>query len=325
MKLINKYLKELTAIFRHSPDKHEANYKSSQIMIEMSGDKAFFTEVLQNHLLKKGNLNTLHYPVVGIDIQLNEYFGLLANCWIPLPNRESNLSSKSIHHHGNMLLTTVTAFGTGYEHWMFETPVVVDAQKEIYELKLLERSPHPQNHVSFVDAYVAHLPLYPPDLTITYALWSNQFPTTWKDKLKRIPALQNHSERLREFGARIGLAKQLELKVIEYYDFYPTSNGFFGMKERKEFERSNNEDYLASLFCIIQQTGNEHLAALVREKLNSNEKTDNPELVKKFVADLESGKTIEGKISSNHCGFHYANFTTEQILEALSAQEILRS
>lgn len=321
MKRIEKYLKELTAIFTANTDKREANYKSRQLMVEMSGDTGFLTEVLHNHLLKKGSLNTLHYPVVGIDIQLNEYFGLLANCWIPLPSRETNMSSKSIHHHGNMLLTTVTAFGTGYEHWMFETPSVVDAKKEIYELKLLEKAPHPKHHVAFVDAYIAHLPLYPPDLTVTYCLWSNQFPTTWRDKLKRIPVLQNHSERLRDFGAKIGLAKQLELKVIEYYDFYPTCDGFFGMKERKEFERSNNEDYLESLFYVIQQTGNEHLSKVAREKLGSGEKITNPKLVEKLIGDLERGNPIEGKISANHYGFNYANFTREQILEALSAQK----
>ena len=167
------------------------------------------------------------------------------------------MSTKAIHHHGDMLLTTATAFGTGYEHWTFATPCVVDAKREIYELKVLEQAPHPKNHVAFVDAYIAHLPLYPPDLTITYALWSSRFPTTWKDKLKRQPLLQNNSKRLRDLAAKIGLAKQLELKVVEYFDFYPSAEGFRGIKSREEFARTNNEDYLSSLFQIIQETGNE--------------------------------------------------------------------
>jgi hypothetical protein len=320
MKKTDKYLQELKKIFAANRDKHEANYRSAELLREMSGDREFFSEVLQKHLSKAENYNTLHYPVVGIDIELNEYFGLVANCWIPLPNRETNMSTKSIHHHGDMLLTTVTAFGTGYEHWTFATPSVVDADKEIYVLKPLEQEMHPLHHVAFVDAYIAHLPFYPPDLTITYALWSSRFPTTWKDRLKRQPIIQKNSARLKDLAVKIGLAKQLELKIVEYFDFYPSDEGFCGMRERKEFVRTNNEDYLASLFHIIQETGNEKLAPFVREKLNSSEKIDNPQIVRKYLADLESGKKIEGRLSREHYGISYANFTKEKILQAIEKQ-----
>ncbi|HMS42760.1 MAG TPA: hypothetical protein PKE69_21190 [Pyrinomonadaceae bacterium] len=318
----NKYLNEMKRIFARARDKHEANYQSANVMAEMSADAEFFSEVLQKHLQKAETLNTLHYPVVGIDIELNEYFGLVANCWIPLPDKATNMSTKAIHHHGDMLLTTATAFGTGYEHWMFETPTVVDAEKEIYELKLLEKAAHPLNHVAFVDAYIAHLPLYPPDLTITYALWSSRFPTTWKDKLKRQPLLQKNSKRLRDLAAKIGLAKQLELKVVEYFDFYPSEEGFRGIKTREEFARTNNEDYLASLFQVIQETGNEKLAPVIRQKLNSGEKINNRGLVENHLKDLESGKHIEGRISPEHYGVPQANFTAEEIFQAIDVQNV---
>ncbi len=320
MKKTEKYLREMKAIFAGAKDKHEANYQSTQLMAEMSGDAEFFSEILRKHLEKDGNLNTLHYPVVGIDIELNEYFGLVANCWIPLPDKRTNMSTKAIHHHGDMLLTTATAFGTGYEHWTFETPTVVDAEREIYELKVLEQSAHPLHHVAFVDAYIAHLPLYPPDMTVTYALWSSRFPTTWKDKLKRQPILQKNSKRLRDLAAKIGLAKQLELKVVEYFDFYPSSEGFRGIKTREEFERTNNEDYLASLFQIIQETGNERLAPVIKQKLDSGEKIVNRGLIENYLKDLESGKRIEGRISAAHYDVPQANFTTEEILQAIEAQ-----
>jgi len=277
--------------------------------------------LLRLHLQKPGSLNTLHYPVVGIDIALNEHFSLVANCWIPLPDRASDMSTKAIHHHGDMLLTTVTAFGPGYEHWMFETPSVVDADKEIYDLKLLERSSHGLNHVAFVDAYIAHLPLYPSDTTVTYALWSSQFPTTWKDRVKRIPALQQNSQRLRRVAKSIGLAKRLELKVVEYFDFYPCNEGFKGIRDREEFPRTSNEDYLASLFHTIQVTGNERLAPAIKAKLESGERIDNRELAANYVADLESGRPIDGRLSAAHYNVPKANFTKDEILTALSAQK----
>jgi hypothetical protein len=317
---IERYLIELKSIFVNAKDKHEANFQSRKLLEDISGDNEFFSQILKRHIEKPGNLNALHYPVLGIDIELNEYFGLVANCWIPLPDKATNVSTKSIHHHGDMLLSTATAFGSGYEHWTFETPSVVDAEKEIYELKLLEQSPHPLNHVAFVDAYVAHLPLYPPDLTVTYALWSSRFPTTWKDKLKRMPALQKNSKRLRDLAKKLGLASQLELKVVEYFDFYPSSEGFRGIKDRTEFERSTNEDYLASLFHIIQETGNENLSPLIQRKLESGEKIDNRKLIEDYLKDLQSGKPIEGRISPQHYGVAKANFTKEEILQAIAAQ-----
>jgi hypothetical protein len=320
MKKTEKYLSALKEVFAHSRDKHESNFKSRQIMAEMAGDAEFFTEILQKHLQKEDILNTLHYPVVGIEIALNEYFSLVANCWIPLPDKSTHISTKAIHHHGDMLLTTATAFGAGYEHWMFETPSVVDAKKEIYELKILEQSPHPLHHVAFVDAYIAHLPLYPPDLTITYALWSSRFSTNWKDKVKRLPILQKNSSRLRDIAKKVGLAKQLDLKVVEYFDFYPSCEGFRGIREREEFPRTTNEDYLASLFHIIQETGNESLASEISKKLNSGGKIDNRKLIESYLKDLESGRRIEGRLSPNHYGVAQANFTKEEILQALAAQ-----
>ncbi len=67
---------------------------------------------------------------------------------------------------------------------------------------------------------------------------------TWKDRVKRIPMLQKNSAALRELAARVGLTRQLDLKVVEYFDFYPTGEGFRGIKERDEFERGPNADYL---------------------------------------------------------------------------------
>lgn len=315
-----KYIKALTSVFARSRDKREANARSTQIMADMAGDAGFFSEALKDHIQKPGSLNTLHYPTVGLDIELNKYFGLVANCWIPLPDKSTNMSTKAIHHHGDMLLTTATAFGPGYEHWTFETPSVVDADREIYELKVLEQAPHPLHHVAFVDAYVAHLPLYPPELTVTYALWSSRFPTTWKDTLKRMPLVRDNSLRLRNLGTKFGLASQLELKVVEYFDFYPTSDGFRGIRERREFQRTNNDDYLASLFQVIQETGNQNLAPVIRQKLDSREQIDNRAAVQTHLADLESGTRIEGRVSPTHYGVEYANFSKDQIVHALDVQ-----
>jgi hypothetical protein len=317
---MKQYIDSLKKVFVSAQNKHEANYRSQAVLEDMSNDPGFFTSVLEKHLQTPGSLNTKHYPVVGIDIELNHLFGLVANCWIPLPNRATDVSTKAIHHHGDMLLSTVTAFGPGYEHWTFAKPVAIDPAAESYSISLIDHTPHPLHHVAFVDSYVAHLPFYPQGMTITYALWSSKFRSTWKDRLKRVPLLQKNSARLKQLAAQAGVAKHLDLKVVEYFDFYPTPEGFRGIKERKEFERGPNADYLASLFHVIQETGNQHLAALLKEQLNRGRRLENPDLLKDLIHRLESGQTIEGRLSSTHYGVERANFSRHDLEEALAAQ-----
>jgi hypothetical protein len=314
------YIESLKQIFATASNKHEANYRSQAVLEEMSNDPSFFTGALEKHLQTPGSLNAKHYPVVGIDVELNHLFGLVANCWIPLPDRATDVSTKAIHHHGDMLLSTVTAFGPGYEHWTFKKPVAIDAESESYSLSLIDRAPHPLHHVAFVDSYVAHLPFYPQKMTITYALWSSKFPSTWKDRLKRVPLLQRNSARLKSIAARAGVAKQLDLKMVEYFDFYPTDKGFRGIRERKEFERGPNADYLPSLFQVIQETGNEQLVPLLKRQLKAGQPLESPELLTDLIQQLESGKPIEGRLSSTHYGIECANFSKHDLEIALAAQ-----
>jgi len=317
---MKQYIESLKQIFATAPNKHEANYRSQAVLEDMSNDPGFFTSVLEKHLQTAGSLNTKHYPVVGIDIELNHLFGLVANCWIPLPDRATDVSTKAIHHHGDMLLSTVTAFGPGYEHWTFEKPVVVNPETESYSLTLIEHAPHPLHHVAFVDSYVAHLPFYPQGMTITFALWSNKFPSTWKDRLKRVPLVQKNSNLLKKVARSAGMTKQLDLKVVEYFDFYPTPEGFRGIKERTEFERGPNADYLPSLFHVIQETGNEQMVPLLKQQLDSGQQLENPDLLKDLIRKLESGQTIEGRLSSTHYGIEHANFSKHDLAVALGAQ-----
>src|SRR5262249_10412025 len=110
----------------------------------------------------------------------------------------------------------------------------------------------------------------------------------------------------------------LDLKVVEYFDFFPSDSGFLGMKDREEFPRGPNEDYLRSLFYIIQATGNEALAPGIRRRLEQSP-TSNREVVIGLVEDLERGRLIEGRLSPGHYGVPYANFRAEAIERALAA------
>ncbi len=317
--ILDRQIGRLKAIFKTSKDKHEAHEKSRGVLAEMAGDPAVLSAILKAHIDTPGTFNTRHYPVVGINVALNPDFNVAANCWIPLPGGETGVSTKAIHHHGDLLLTTVTAFGPGYEHWTFHRPEVIDEARELYALRLIERAAHPLHHVAFVDSQIPHLPMYPPSLSITFALWSSRRPTTWRDYLKRVPFLKKNEATLKRLARRAGLVEALDLKIVEYFDFYPVEEGFQGMKERREFARGPNEDYLYSFFHILQRTGNEGLAPAVQRRLDSGAPLDNPRLIKARLDDLRAGRPIEGRLSEGHYGIPHANFSAESIERSLGA------
>ena len=318
---LDRYLSELYRIFQSAGCKHEAHTRSKPVLEDIAADRDFLTRVMQLYISTPGVFNRKNYPVVGIDIELNAHFHLVANCWIPLPGRPMNISSKSIHHHGNMLLTTLNIFGPGYEHWLFTKPQPLDPQRELYDLRVTVRERHGLHNIAFVDAWEPHLPVYPGSLTITLCLWSNQHPTTWKDRVKRIPLLKQREASLRHWAERMGFAAQLDLKVVKYFDFYPTEEGFKGMRERMEFTLGPNEDHLHSVFHALQGSGNEALAPLIDRQLEAGIRFQNPALVKSLVRDLQHGTPIEGRLSDCHLDIPYATFTTEAIERAMTALE----
>ncbi len=316
--VLDGYTRRLTEIFHRAPNKHEAHFRSREVLKEMAASGSALTAILERHLDRPENLNTRHYPVIGVDVELNADYGLVANCWIPLPGRRTDVTTKAIHHHGEMLLTTVTAFGPGYEHLTFSRPELVNPDGELFTMRALARETHSQGHAAFVDAYIAHVPLYPPALTITLALWSHRHRTSWRDRLKRLPLWKGNEESLRRILAGCGLSRALDLKVVEYFDFYPAGNWFRGMRERSEFERGPNADYLVSLFHVLQKTGNQELAARIESRLGSA-RIDNRDTVEHLLCSLEEGWEIEARLSEGHFDQPFANFTHNDIERALNS------
>jgi hypothetical protein len=313
---LQRHLRDLREVFKTTPDKREAHRRASEILANMTADASVITDVLAQNLSSAGFFNQLHYPVVALHVERNAYYHLVANCWIPLPNRATNISTKAVHHHGTMLLSTATAWGPGYEHWLFTLPRETESLESVYSAAILERGPHPCHHVAFVDSFTAHLPFYPRSLTITLALWSSESPVNWKDRVKKLPILQKQSGRLRNIATQLGLARQLELKIVENFDFYPLERGLCAMPARIEFKRGPNEDFLYSLFHVMQQTGNESLVPLVRRRIDE-EKVDKPALVSRLLEDLENGRPIDGRLSAGHYDVPHLNFTVEELERAL--------
>lgn len=186
-------------------------------------------------------------------------------------------------------------------------------------MAVVDISPHLLHEVAFVDAQVPHVPLYPKALSITMALWSSRFTTSWKDRVKRIGVLKKRAAALRGLAMAAGLKKTLELKVADDFDFFPVDGGFEAMKIRKEFELGPNEDHLQSVFHVLQETGNERLGGVVRKTLASKA-IANRAAIDSLLERLVAGRPIEGKLSVGHHGVSFANFTTSDIKRVLDAE-----
>jgi hypothetical protein len=286
----------------------------------MSGDPACLRAALAREIRKPGALNTRHYPSVGLTLAENPHFALITNCFLPAPNGETDLVASAVHHHGHLLLTTVTTFGPGYEHWRFTTPKVLDQGRELFAMKVIDRLPHKAQHIAFVDADMPHAVVMPKSLTITFALWSSRFPVSWRDHVKRMRIFRGRQQQIAKLATRLGLARALAINPVVYFDYYPVQGGFKGMKERIQFERGPNEDFLCSFFHVLQETNNQSLGRVVDE-VRKREKIDNPEALSALLRDLYADRPIKGRLSEGVHHLDHMNFRTGAIERALAALE----
>ena len=185
------------------------------------------------------------------------------------------------------------------------------------DIPLQEKGIHTLHNCAFVDADQPHAVVYPKTLTVTFALWSSKKAVTWRDHVKRLPGVRGREKTLRDLALKLGLRKTLDLKTCEYYDYYPADGAFKGMRERVQFERGPNEDYLQSFFNVLQETGNERLIPLIFESIDGK-KIDNPETVRRFAADLRAGKRIPNKYSAGiHTNVPHMNFRAADVVKNL--------
>lgn len=305
---VQSVIDRLREIFRAAPTKHEAHGRATPIMDEIVRDPGFLTSALLRYVSNPTSLQLGNYPVIGMVLESNPDFDLAAHAWIPHPDGDTDLTTKAIHHHGELLLTTGTAFGPGYEHWLFTTPEPLTRTSDRFRMELTHQGIHGLHEVAFVDAYTPHVPLFPADMTITYCLWSTRSESTWRDSLKRVPILQRNSASLRRLVTRAGLATAFEVKNVSYFDFYPGERSMIGIPERDEFQRGPNVDHVNNLFYVLQQTGNEDVAEII----------PGGNLPAELRIRLAEGAPIDPRLSNFHWNVPEANFCRADIERVLA-------
>lgn len=309
---INRAVAELTARFRRARDRREAHRLSRPILEDLAADERLIEAILARHLAQAASLAVPHYPGLSFHIARNRDIHLLANACMAHPEGHTHLTLKPIHDHRSLLLTTVTIHGPGYEHWLFSRPTPVDRGGARYRTRLLSRGPHRLGRPAFVDTTMAHTLTFPPALSLTLCLWTQE---------ERQPTVAERAlRRLRLAGAEAvrrlpGSAPTLRPPRESPADFYPGGRELLGLKHRHAFPFGPAADYCQSLVHVLQETHCEDLAAMMRARLRDLGPADR-RAAERALDRLARGEAVEGRYSAGHTTDPTAIFTTADMLAA---------
>jgi hypothetical protein len=305
------YIQKLVKIFQQlSP--RVAHEQAQPLLSQMVSDESFLIEIAKDNLKQPNFLRkTRHYPTLAMQIFENADFHLVANLWPKLPEGEKSRSHQSIHHHGRLLLSTAAAFGPGYETIIFKQGFVTNPQTNETAMSIDRISHHQWGQIDFVDTYQPHLVFYPPDFSITYALWSKDKKSS-VDGIKKQKWVQNFKQPLTKIIKSLGLTEFANVNVVENFDFYPEGQKLFLLKDRLTYSNGTNENFLQNIFWGLQKIGFKDFEFL-RDLMHNPHITSNAHpWIKRFMAH----ETIDPKFESAHLFVPRVTLFKDEVLTA---------
>ena len=86
-------------------------------------------------------------------------------------------------------------------------------------------------------------------------------------------------------------------------------------RDRSELPLGPNEDFLYSLFHVLQEMGQAELGRSIEDRLDD---VENRTLVERLLRDLRAGRPIESRLSPGHFGQERFHFTDRTIARAIA-------
>lgn len=315
MDRLNHYVSEIASIFREEKDRYKAHQKAAPVLKEMGADKEVLFDVFRKNLLDENFINRpRHYPTLAFEIYQDDNVGISGNCFMPLPDRSGDLSFQSIHHHGKLLLTTIAAFGPGYEAILFKKGFSIDKEKLTAKMEIEKKYRFTPGTLEFVDSDQPHVVFFPQDASITYAMWAYAAANSTTQKLKNNPIVRRFKEPIRKGLKMLGLLEKAGINAVEYFDFYPEKGRIRVLKNRINFEPGTSENFLTNVFYVLQKAGFNDVPFLqkLKEKYPSNSHLH--QLIDKFI----SGEKIRDEFYDFHQNVQYVNLSKQEILNSLN-------
>ncbi len=311
------HVEELRSIFSR-PDLYEAHEECMPVMGAMARDRAFFLGVIRKCLSDADYLAQVrHYPTLAFPIEENEDFTLVANVFLPLPDGNRDLSFQSIHHHGQLLLTTISAFGAGYESIIFRPGYAIDLETGLTDMQMDRLYPNDLHNLAFIDKLTPHIVFYPEAASITLALWSREKHEAL-DKMKKMKVLQAVKKPLKRIIKMAGLNAAVGLNQVDYNDFYPEGGEIWGMKDRLGYVEGTNENWLQNVFSVVQQYGFEDGDFLRQLKADCQARGQDAPIP--WIDRVLDGETIDLEFEPSHLNVDKVNLSKREIL-AVYGQE----
>ena len=311
------YITELRSIFSR-PDLYEAHEECVPLMDAMARDRTFFFGAIRECLSDPDYLDRIrHYPTLAFPIEENEDFTLVANVFLPLPDGSRDLSFQSIHHHGRLILTTISAFGAGYESIIFKPGYSIDTETGLTDMQMDRFYQNELYNVAFVDKLTPHVVFYPEAASITFALWSREKHEAL-DKMKKLKVLQSVKGPLKRIIKMAGLNAAVGLNQNEYNDFYPEEGKIWGLRDRLGYPEGTNRNWLQNVFSVVQQYGFDDMDFL--RWLKADCETRAQTAPGPWIDRLLAGETIDLEFEPSHLNVDKVNLSKREIL-AVYGQE----
>lgn len=311
----NKQTDAIIKIFTDGDDMYENHSKAAPLLQQMAADIHVLHDIIRYSLSQPNFLKTRQtYTTLALSVFETPDVSLVVNIFPSLPNRDTETSFQSVHHHGYMLLTTAAAFGPGYKAITFNKGYEIDHKTGATKMTKAKVYKNTDSKIDFIDANTPHIVFYPSGISATYALWSKKTKKDAGNMLKRIPFVLKFRKQLRKTVEALHLEKAIGIAKVEYYDFYPDNGKLMAMKERIHYDPSagTNEHFLSNMFHFIQQTGFND-ASFLQDLLSRN---TTPEASKPFIVKLMNHEEIKDVFIPAFMNIPKVNLSFEQVMSA---------
>jgi hypothetical protein len=309
------YIEKLQSIFRDN-DYREAHKKAKDVLLEMAKNENVLFDIIRQNLSSPGFFSQKRInPVIAFEITKNKDFSITAHCWMPLPDRATDRTHQSVHHHGRLLLTSVSPVGEGYESIIFKKGYTVDKEAGLAEMSIEKIYKNPQHNIEFIDSYTPHVVFYPADFSITYAMWSYDKKDGAIASLRQSKFIQSNKKTIAKLLQRFGLSKKVGINVVEYFDFYPHGEKLYAMQDRVMYPVGSNENFVHNVFYILQKVGfpDREFVLNLKSKLTNDELEVAGPPMNKFLSE-EPLKDIFDPV---HLNIPKINFTKDELLKTV--------
>jgi len=315
--LNNKYIDRIAAVFSTGEERRECHRMAAPILAEMAKDQELLFEVIRRNLEAGNYCTDKKTTVIDFEIAENYLFSLRAHCFMPLPGREPLVSHQSIHHHGNLLLTTTAVFGEKYKSILFKKGIVRQADNS-FSLRIEKIYDFRKGDMEFIDSYQPHIVFIPESLLITFVLWSPDKKYAFH-KIKSHPVIRILKRPLKYALRMVGASNKLGVNNVEGFDYYPVNGKIYCLNERNEvpFPRPK-ENYIQNLFYILQEVGFHDMTFL--DSLSEKIPAADFAIMQPWISKLRNKEPITDAFVPEHIGIEKVNLHFADIVACFTDQ-----